>query len=1760
MVWLRGFAQQRAAAPRSHKVQSMSAPGFLARIAWVMLIMALTTASATAAITARVTYQTHSAYLANNNPGVGHLMFFRSDVEHTDGHYDEVANDNNARLNLPANVSNATVDLGTTAGWFTVGFNHGEAAQAMGCSTAPITFSSARRLVDGQSIDVTVTCVAPGVVPVVKAADISLSGATGTRGTYRIGDVVRASWDNTSSRGGNAGVSGVSVDFSEFGGGAAVPATNIADVWSASYTIVEGNIDAADRNVRVVASSSAGSAGAWGSNDVVVDAVAPVVSGARITLAGGSGTGGAYRIGDTVTARWDGGAGGDNNLDTIASVQLDFSAFGGGKVAASNAAGKWTAAYVIVAKAIDTTSAGVVATVVDDAGNSRSATSNDKVSVDAIAPLVTAINVIGTPAAGAAAVTFAVAFGEIVHDIDSGDFMPLSSGSVGFTSIGASVSSGNAVNVTVFGLYGNGTLGLRVEGGDHIVDKAGNPVAAFSKAGIHTVAVPRLPGAPTIGAVTVTSLSSVTVGFTPPVDDGGAAISRYQVMVMPAVSGSPFTGTSAPIAVSGLSPASTYTFQVAAINEVGVGAASAASAPVSTKHQQSIELLPRGGVVRVGDVLQVSTLARASSGLPLVLTVQTPAACTAKADGTLVITALGPYCEVTFNQPGDAQWQAAEAVTAQIPLQAGMPGAPVIGAALAMTWDGVQLDFTAPASNGGATVTGYLVTRMPGSITTRVAASPALLTGLLANTRYAFTVAAINSVGTGAPSALSAAVTTPKRPQSITDTLGNRHAAGTGHVGSYYFVATSALPVSIESTTPAVCTVDADQHILLEVVGNCDLIIRQAGDATWLAAADLSKRIEVVAVSPSVPLHPVAKLLPPNSASVGFTPQFNGGTATVDYEVIPSPAVPGARFVGTASPLSVTGLSPGTTYTFTVTASNSAGASMPSSSSNAISTTPAVSVAAVAVALPYGAPVTPIALTISGAASEVRIVSPPAHGTAVVSGMGIDYQPDAGYAGSDQLSYAAVDLYGVSAAAAVDITIDAPTLRIDTASLPAARGSSAYAQVFSASGGGAPYRYELAAGGKLPDGLSLGVDGKLQGTPRQAGSFSFSVTVTDASTGLGPFSTTRPYTLAVAAAEVTLDIGSLPPIAGGQTYDYVLQPAGGAAPYRFELVGGQLPPGLEISSGGEISGRVEAAGDYGFSVQVTDANGFNGVQLITLRVDPLAQEITGFSTDPVAPVYAEGASFTVVANGGGSSSAVVFASATPAICSVSGDRVMMLAAGNCVLRADQPGDALYSAAQQQRFELLIGLATPSLQWGNAMSRTHGEPAFDLSDPVSNSLGAFAFSSSDTTVATVNGRTVTLVGPGSTTLLARQAADGSYAAGEVALTLTVNGRPDPTTDAEVRGSLQAQVDASVRFARVQLGNIQSRLQQVRAGGNSSSVALTLAYAGDQLGQGMSLPLQMPVNRFNAMPSGWGGWMSGTATFGNSGPRNGSFDFNTDGISLGLDRSVGDSGLLGMAASLGRNRTRFDASVSRMDADQYSLAMYALWRAGEHLFVDGIVAQGRLDFDIVRWSNPANAMALGQREGSQSFAALTFGYQQQHGRYALSGYGRFDGSRSRLDGYREHGVGIYDLTYAGQTLNNSGVALGFDGSYRWQGEGLELRPFWKLEYRQSLSNSGQAWMNYVQQPTANGYMLDLQSYADNMLTLGAGLELQTRTGWLLSLLFGRDQGSSGSSSNSVGLRISYGKGATAAGNSNLDREQCAGRRCSDAPGQPGMAGSR
>jgi hypothetical protein len=103
-------------------------------------------------------------------------------------------------------------------------------------------------------------------------------------------------------------------------------------------------------------------------------------------------------------------------------------------------------------------------------------------------------------------------------------------------------------------------------------------------------------------------------------------------------------------------------------------------------------------------------------------------------------------------------------------------GTPTIGTATAGNAQ-ATVSFTAPASNGGAAITGYTVTSSPGNITATGSASPITITGLTNGTAYTFTVTATNSVGTSSASAASNLVTPATQVSTINGVCGPSNGA-----------------------------------------------------------------------------------------------------------------------------------------------------------------------------------------------------------------------------------------------------------------------------------------------------------------------------------------------------------------------------------------------------------------------------------------------------------------------------------------------------------------------------------------------------------------------------------------------------------------------------------------------------------------------------------------------------------------------------------------------------------------------------------------------------------------------------------------------------------------------------------------------------------------------------------------------------------------------------------------------------------------------
>jgi Bacterial Ig-like domain (group 3) len=123
---------------------------------------------------------------------------------------------------------------------------------------------------------------------------------------------------------------------------------------------------------------------------------------------------------------------------------------------------------------------------------------------------------------------------------------------------------------------------------------------------------------------------------------------------------------------------------------------------------------------------------------------------------------------------------------------------------------------------------------------------------------------------------------------------------------------------------------------------------------------------------------------------------------------------------------------------------------------------------------------------------------------------------------------------------------------------------------------------------------------------------------------------------------------------------------------------------------------------------------------------------------------------------------VAFTSATTGVCTVSGTAITLITTGTCTINANQAGNSNYTAASQVQRSFNISLRSQTITFGAIADILISGTPPALSATASSGL-AVVFTSATTGVCTVSGTTVTLVAPGTCTINANQAGDGTYAA-------------------------------------------------------------------------------------------------------------------------------------------------------------------------------------------------------------------------------------------------------------------------------------------------------------------------------------------------------------------------------------------------------------
>ena len=947
-----------------------------------------------------------------------------------------------------------------------------------------------------------------------------------------------------------------------------------------------------------------------------------------------------------------------------------------------------------------------------------------------------------------------------------------------------------------------------------------------------------------------------------------------------------------------------------------------------------------------------------------------------------------------------------------------------------------------------------------------------------------------------------------------------------GSPGPYTYVLTGALPAGVTfsgNTLSGTPTAPGSYPI---TVSATDTSLTGAG-----APFSITQNYTLNVPAPTIVVNPATLPNPIAGAAYSQTITVTGGVTPHSFAVT-SGSLPTGLTLTSGGVLSGTSFEVGT-FNFTVTATDANGqagarAYTVTIAAPTLTLTPAAGTLTATYAAPYSQ-----TFTAGGSPGPYTYVLTGALPAGVTfSGNTLSGTPTA--PGSYPITVTATDTSLTGAGAPFSITqnytlnVPAPAIVIAPATLPNTTAGLSYSQTITASGGAAPYTFAVTAGA-LPTGLSLGSGGALSGTTTAAGTFNFTVTATD----VNAQTASNAYTVVVAVPTLTLTPATLPGGTAGVAYTQTLTIAGGIAPYTVTQTGA-LPAGITFNTAtNTFSGTPTQAGTFNISVTATDSTGGTAATVTNNYVLTIATP-TLTLTPATVPAGTAGVAYnqTFVASGGIAPYAyTVSGGALPAGMTLTAAGVLSgtpTAAGTFNFSVTATDSTTGTAATvTNAYTLTLSAPTivinPATLPGAVQSIVYSQTlvATGGTAPYTFAITAGAMPAGLTlSTAGVLSGTPTVTGVFNFTVTAT---DALAFTGTRPYALTVVNRPDPSKDPEVRGLLEAQADATRRFATTQINNFQQRLERLHGAGQDGGFdnGLSASYnqycpetvgtipgrrcdrpgtggLGGDTGTGMTAQNNAGGDGGN---NAFGIWTAGMIRSGNHDGRNGSagVDFETDGVSVGLDYRVNDAFTIGGGVGYGRDDSDVGDNGSRSEGSAFTLAFYGSYSPGDVFFMDGLWGYQSLDYDLRRFVTTNGNFVNGSRSGKQLFGSVSMGADIQSGAWQFTPYVRGDVARARLDGYTEQGDAIFALNYNALEVDTDTGNVGVRIEYRREVNWGMFSPQFRIEYQHDFKGNGAQTMRYADQLTGPFYSADLSDFDRTRLMLGLGVLFSLDNDW-------------------------------------------------------------
>ncbi len=352
----------------------------------------------------------------------------------------------------------------------------------------------------------------------------------------------------------------------------------------------------------------------------------------------------------------------------------------------------------------------------------------------------------------------------------------------------------------------------------------------------------------------------------------------------------------------------------------------------------------------------------------------------------------------------------------------------------------------------------------------------------------------------------------------------------------------------------------------------------------------------------------------------------------------------------------------------------------------------------------------------------------------------------------------------------------------------------------------------------------------------------------------------------------------------------------------------------------------------------------------------------------------------------------------------------------------------------------------------------------------------------------------------------------------------------------REAVQASRTAA-QVMNTQLANIGARMAQLRSSSQrisyqANNPALsTLAYLANT---------EQSSSQYDDLVSPWGFFINGQITDGNyeyadariTDNRNEGYDFNTSGITLGVDYRLNNRLVAGLAIGYANFDSKTDNGAN-MGNSAFTYSGYGSFSVNDNWYIDAKISYSRPDFDQSRaidftlGDNATNLHVTGKTQGTQKAFVLSSGYQFNVNSWSFTPSLSYEYNKTHMNKYKEQGASAWNVGLSEQNFKTNRLTFAFQASKAISLSNGVLIPSFTYEYIDENQNQSVVFMRVSGMPPGEFFESSVNFNDDNYSKVRLGLSFISANGKQAFIQYSRVLAWNGFSIDSlnVGARFEF-----------------------------------